>query len=71
MMNFITVHVGRINGVTKQVTLNPSATVADALSAAGMEAGNSHISINGTDAQASSIVRDGDLVMLAVGAKGA
>ncbi len=70
-MQFITVKVAQLNGVSKEVTLSPGASVSDAVSAAGMEIGSKHVTVNGSDASASSTVSDGQLVMLATGAKGA
>lgn len=67
----IEVMVIRIPGFTKNVALNDGATVGDALSAAGVSIGESEtVKIGGLDANAGTVVRNGDRVVIAKGAKG-
>lgn len=67
----INIKVARVPGTVKEVALNDGATVNDALSNAGirLESGEA-LKVNGVNAEAGQILRDGDRVVLVKGAKG-
>ena len=67
----ITVKIARVPGPVSEVMLNDGATVADALASASMQRGNNEIlRVNGAEASDSTVLSDGDRVVLVVGAKG-
>lgn len=67
----INVKVIRIPGFVKPVLLSDNATIADALQAAEVTLGtNEACTLNGTSAGVHEQLREGDRIVLAVGAKG-
>lgn len=71
MSEVIEVKVVRVPGAVKDVMLNDGATVADALSAAGitLESGEA-AKVNGSDVDSTTTLSNGDRVILAKAAKG-
>ena len=70
-MDEILVKVIRIPGAVTEVTLSSGATVADALSAAGVEpSGSETIKVGAETVETSHTLADGDRVVVAQGAKG-
>ena len=71
MMSDIFVKVVRIPGAVTEVALSQGATVADAMSAAGISStGSESIRVGAADATVDTSVSDGDRVVIAQGAKG-
>lgn len=71
MMSDIFVKVVRVPGAVTEVALSQGATVADALSAAGISStGSESIRVGAADATVDTSVSDGDRVVIAQGAKG-
>jgi putative ubiquitin-RnfH superfamily antitoxin RatB of RatAB toxin-antitoxin module len=71
MMSDIFVKVVRVPGAVTEVALSQGATVADALSAAGISStGSESIRVGAADATVDTSVGDGDRVVIAQGAKG-
>lgn len=71
MMSDIFVKVVRVPGAVTEVALSEGATVADALSAAGISStGSESIRVGAADATVDTSVSDGDRVVIAQGAKG-
>jgi sulfur carrier protein ThiS len=61
----------RVPGAVKEVALNDGAAVADALQAAGVTVASGEvITVNGSAANQSTTLYDGDKVYVAKGAKG-
>jgi len=70
-MSDIFVKVVRVPGAVTEVALSQGATVADALSAAGISStGSESIRVGAADATVDTSVSDGDRVVIAQGAKG-
>ena len=71
MMSDIFVKVVRVPGAVTEVALSQGATVADAMSAAGISSsGSESIRVGAADATVDTSVSDGDRVVIAQGAKG-
>jgi len=70
-MSDIFVKVVRVPGAVTEVALSQGATVADAMSAAGISStGSESIRVGAADATVDTSVSDGDRVVIAQGAKG-
>lgn len=70
-MSDIFVKVVRVPGAVTEVALSQGATVADAMSAAGISfTGSESIRVGAADATVDTSVSDGDRVVIAQGAKG-
>ena len=71
MMSDIFVKEVRVPGAVTEVALSQGATVADAMSAAGISStGSESIRVGAADATVDTSVSDGDRVVIAQGAKG-
>lgn len=66
----LNVRVGIVPGRLHDVVLTDGASVADALTAAGLEAGSHQIRVDGEVASATSPVREGSRVLLTAQVKG-
>lgn len=70
-MSEIFVKVGKVPGATTEVVLNQGATVADALSAAGIEmTSTTLIKLNGGEVNTSDTLSDNSRLIVSDGAKG-
>lgn len=69
-MDAVTVRVGKLPGTLSDVALEGGATVADALREAGLSAEGHQIRVNGTNADASRTLAEGDTVLLTRQIKG-
>lgn len=67
----LNVRFARVPGTVQELVLNDNATVGDALSQAGtsVQSGEA-LKVNGADATTSTMLNDGDRIMLVKGAKG-
>lgn len=70
MNSHITVRVGRLPGRIAEFTLNGDRTVATALQTAGLDATGFEIRVQGAPATPTTILADGDLVLLVKKIKG-
>jgi len=70
--SFITVKVGKLPGMIKEVALNGSRTVADALAAAELEGSTEGytIKVNSADAALETVLSNGQTVLLVKKIKG-
>ncbi|MGH1373596.1 MAG: hypothetical protein ACRBBW_16265 [Cellvibrionaceae bacterium] len=67
----ITVKVAKLPGAVKEVVLDDGATVNDALTAADISVdSNESLKVNGTERDASADVANGEVIVIAKGAKG-
>jgi|TARA_B100001093_G_scaffold149278_1_gene142025 putative ubiquitin-RnfH superfamily antitoxin RatB of RatAB toxin-antitoxin module len=70
-MSEIFVKVGKVPGATTEVVLEQGATVAEALSAAGIEIGSTtEIKLNGAAVSQSDVLGDNSRLIVSDGAKG-
>lgn len=68
--SYITVRVGRLPGRIAEIALNGGRSVADALGAAELDPNGYETRVNGSPADATTELEDGDTVLLVKKIKG-